>query len=111
MPAIHRDPSLAVGPELDDELLGDRVREALGAAARAVESVEVRSRTPVTDLPRAARARSGAAPPQVNILLRMSLRDLDRTLTSDEANVLRDRVHAALHEGTVHHWACGHPPG
>jgi phenylalanyl-tRNA synthetase alpha chain len=110
MPAIHRDLSLAVGPELDDELLGDRVRDALGEAARSVESVEVRSRTPVRALPAAARDRLGAAPPQVNVLVRVTLRDLDRTLTSEEANALRDRIHVALHEGTVHHWARGHPP-
>jgi phenylalanyl-tRNA synthetase alpha chain len=110
MPAIRRDLSLAVAAELDDELLGDRVREALGDEARAVESIEVRARTPVSALPAAARARLGAAPPQVNVLVRVTLRDLDRTLTSDEANELRDRVHAALHEGTVHHWASRHPP-
>jgi phenylalanyl-tRNA synthetase alpha chain len=110
MPAIQRDLSLAVGPDLDDELLGDRAREALGGAARSVESIEVRTRTPVRDLPEAARDRLGAAPQQVNVLVRVTLRDLDRTLTSDEANALRDLIYAALHEGSVHQWACGHPP-
>jgi phenylalanyl-tRNA synthetase alpha chain len=110
MPAIQRDLSVAVGPGLDDELLGDRVRDELGEAARSVESIEVRARTPVAALPDAARERLGATPQQVNVLVRVTLRDLDRTLTSDEANILRDRIYAVLHEGSVHQWACGHPP-
>jgi phenylalanyl-tRNA synthetase alpha chain len=110
MPAVRRDLSVAVGPELDDELLGDRVRDALGEEARSVESIEVRSRTSVAALPDAARERLGATPQQVNALVRVTLRDLERTLTSEEGNVLRDRIYAALHEGTVHQWACGHPP-
>jgi phenylalanyl-tRNA synthetase alpha chain len=35
------------------------------------------------------------------------LRDLDRTLTAHEANVLRDRIYAGLHRGDVAEWA--HP--
>ena len=35
----------------------------------------------------------------------MQLRDLDRTLTASEANLLRDRIYAALHRGTAHEWA------
>jgi phenylalanyl-tRNA synthetase alpha chain len=110
MPPIRRDLSLAVGADLDDELLGDRVRAALGAATRSIESIEVEARTPVTELPEAARRRLGASPEQVNVLLRVTLRDLERTLTSEEANLLRDRIYAALHEGEVHHWARGRPP-
>jgi phenylalanyl-tRNA synthetase alpha chain len=33
------------------------------------------------------------------------LRHLERTLTDEEANQIRDRVYAALHHGSVHHWA------
>jgi len=33
------------------------------------------------------------------------LRALDRTLTHDECNQLRDAIYAALHEGSVHQWA------
>jgi phenylalanyl-tRNA synthetase alpha chain len=45
------------------------------------------------------------APGQVNLLVRVVLRDLDRTLTADEANDLRDRIYAVLHRGAVHQWA------
>jgi phenylalanyl-tRNA synthetase alpha chain len=33
------------------------------------------------------------------------LRHLERTLTDEEANRMRDRVYAALHQGSVHQWA------
>jgi phenylalanyl-tRNA synthetase alpha chain len=110
MPPVTRDLSVAVAADLDDELLGDRVRAALGDATRSIEAVEVRSRTPVAELPPAARERLGAAGDQVNVLVRVTLRDLERTLTREEANLLRDRIYAALHAGSAHHWACGHPP-
>jgi phenylalanyl-tRNA synthetase alpha chain len=39
------------------------------------------------------------------VLLRLVIRDLERTLTSAEANVLRDEIYAALHCGSVKTWA------
>ncbi|MFC0529557.1 tRNA ligase subunit PheS family protein [Phytohabitans kaempferiae] len=105
MPAAHRDLSLAVGADLDAELLGDRVRQLLGPDAAAVEEIVVRSETGYAELPDSARARMGLRPGQKNVLLRVVLRDLTRTLTSAEANALRDRIYAGLHEGEVYEWA------
>ncbi|BCB88067.1 tRNA ligase subunit PheS family protein [Phytohabitans suffuscus] len=105
MPATHRDLSLAVAGDLDAELLGDRVRDLLGPDAAAVEEVVVRSETGYAELPEAARARMGLRPGQKNVLLRVVLRDLDRTLTSAGANALRDRIYAGLHEGEAYEWA------
>jgi phenylalanyl-tRNA synthetase alpha chain len=105
MPAAHRDLSLAVAGDLDAELLGDRVRDLLGPDAASVEEVAVRSETGYDELPDSARARMGLRPGQKNVLLRVVLRDLTRTLTAAEANALRDRVYAGLHEGEVYEWA------
>ncbi|GFJ88584.1 hypothetical protein Prum_022260 [Phytohabitans rumicis] len=105
MPAVHRDLSLAVAAGLDAELLGDRVRELLGPDAEAVEEVAVRAETGYPDLPEAARTRMGLRPGQKNVLLRVVLRDLRRTLTAEEANALRDRIYAGLHEGSAYEWA------
>jgi phenylalanyl-tRNA synthetase alpha chain len=104
-PAITRDLSVAVSPPEDDETLGDRVREALGQDARCVEEVRVLSATPCEQLPAQAIERLGARPGQRNLLVRVVLRDLDTTLTNEAANGLRDRVYAALHEGTRHEWS------
>ncbi len=68
------------------------------------------SETPLSGLPAQARERIGIAPGQKNVLLRVTIRDLDRTLTHEEGNILRDRIYAAIHRGTVHQWASGAPP-
>jgi phenylalanyl-tRNA synthetase alpha chain len=109
MPAAPRDLSIVVDADETAEDLGDRVRAALGERAAAVESVAVVSETAHDALPAAARARLGIAPGQKNLLVRVVLRDLERTLSTDEANTLRDRIYAALHRGTVHHWAAEVP--
>lgn len=98
-PAIVRDLSVAVAAGTDDETLGDRVRAALGPQADKVEEVRVLSTTSYDELPDAARGRLGIAPGQVNVLVRVVLRRLDRSLTRAEANDLRGRVFASIHEG------------
>lgn len=116
MPPVTRDLSVAVAAGDLAEDLGDRVREALwvegeagGADAACVESVQIVARTPCADLPAAALARLGARPGQDNLLVRVVLRGLDRTLTDREANVLRDRVYAAIHHGSVYQWSTADP--
>jgi phenylalanyl-tRNA synthetase alpha chain len=105
MPAVRRDLSLALAEEDTPEELGDAVRAALGERAELVESVEVLSETPYRALPPAAVARMGIALGQKNVLLRVVLRALDRTLTHEECNSLRDAIYAALHRGTAWEWA------
>lgn len=95
-PPITRDISVAVGPDADAETIGDAVRAVIGDL---VEEVVVVSETPVRDLPAAAVARLGARRDQKNVLLRLVLRDLTRTLTDDEANAARDAAYAAVHAG------------
>jgi phenylalanyl-tRNA synthetase alpha chain len=109
MPAVRRDLSIVVGDAVVAEELGDRVRSALGERAQAVESVEVLTDTPSEALPAGARVRLGIRPGQRNVLVRVVLRDLERTLTAQEANALRDQIYAVLHEGPVHEWAGGGP--
>ena len=106
-PAIVRDLSIAVDNADDAELLGDRVRETLGAAAEWVEAVEVVSETPGSELPPGARDRLGIGPDQKNVLVRVVLRHAERTLTREEANGLRDKVFAALHDGARADWTVG----
>ena len=95
--------AVAAGDLAED--LGDRVRDALGPGAACVESVQIVQRTPVAALPEQARRRLGASAGQDNLLVRIVLRDLDRTLTDGEANSLRDRIYAAIHQGSAHQWA------
>lgn len=100
-PPVVRDLSVAVDGQADDETLGDQVRTAIGDLA---EEIQVLSETPIEELPPSAAARLGALPGQKNVLLRIVLRDLSRTLSDDEANRARDAVHEAVHRGTAGHW-------
>jgi phenylalanyl-tRNA synthetase alpha chain len=105
MPPVRRDLSVAVAAADTVEDLGDRVRDALGPDADAVEEVAVLAETPHHRLPAQAVARLGLHPDQKNVLVRVVLRHLERTLTDEEANRLRDRIYAALHRGSAHQWA------
>jgi phenylalanyl-tRNA synthetase alpha chain len=105
MPPITRDLSVAVPDDDDEETLGDRVRDALGADASCVEEIRVLSATAYQQLPASAIVRLGAKPGQKNLLVRVVLRDLDKTLTNQTANALRDRIYRALHQGTEYQWA------
>ena len=112
MPPVTRDLSVAVAGEEDEETLGDRVREALGGDASCVEEVRVLSATACDQLPAAAVRRLGARPGQRNLLVRVVLRDLEKTLTDEAANALRDRIYLAIHQGTEYQLACqAAPPG
>jgi phenylalanyl-tRNA synthetase alpha chain len=105
LPAVVRDLSIAVPSDDDVELLGDRARDALGRDAELVESIEVLAETGWLQLPDAAVRRLGMDASQKNVLVRLVLRPFERTLTDEEANVLRDRVYVALHRGAVMTWA------
>jgi phenylalanyl-tRNA synthetase alpha chain len=110
MPPVRRDLSIAVAAADDEETLGDRVRDALGGSADVVQEVSILARTPYADVPPAARARLGMRAGQDNLLVRVVLCDLERTLTDAEANHLRDGIYAALHDGNVYSWAGSMPP-
>ena len=109
MPPVTRDLSVAVDADEDEETLGDRVREALGADAPGVEEVRVLAATPYDRLPGTAARRLGARPGQKNLLVRVVLRDLEKTLTNEAANGLRDRIYLAIHQGTRYQWAATRP--
>lgn len=101
LPASRRDMSVVLAAEEDEETLGDRIRVALGENADVIESVNVLTRTAHDELPEAARSRLGTQHGQVNFLLRIILRPIDRTLTSGEANGIRNTIYRAVHEGPV----------
>ena len=105
MPPVTRDISLVLDEDVTVEDIGDKVREALSSNADVVESVEILSQTLCAELPPTAVERLGIRAGQKNLLLRVVLRALDRTLTSDECNAYRDIVYAALHKGFAWQWA------
>ena len=105
LPAVTRDLSVAISVDDDAEQLGDRIRTALGDRVDILEAVAIVSETSYSDLPPIARERLGINGAQKNVLVRLDLRPLDRTLTDAEANDLRDDVYEAIHEGSTGQWA------
>lgn len=99
LPAMRRDISVVIDEQTDDETIGDAVRSALGERVGLVEAVDVRARTAAADLPEGARRRLGIRTGQDNALVRIVLRPIDRTLTSGEANDLRNAIYRAVHVG------------
>ena len=92
--------------ELTDRDVCAKVRAALSdEQAEWVEEVAVATRTPAAALPAVARERIGVAGDQENLLVRVVLRHPTRSLAKAEANALRDRIYAALHEGSGWEWA------
>jgi phenylalanyl-tRNA synthetase alpha chain len=98
-PPIRRDLSVCVDGDLTEEELGDKIRESMRDQLDRLESVDALSETPYDQLPPQAHARMGMRPGQKNVLLRIIIRDHARTLTSAEANEIRDTVYKVIHQG------------
>lgn len=101
LPAVRRDLSVVVDEQADEQTIGDAVRSALGERADLVESVRVLTCTPADELSPSVRDRLGIRAGQANALVRLVLRPVDRTLTSAEANELRNVIYDAIHVGPV----------
>ena len=98
MPAIRRDLSLCVDTWVNEELIGDRVREQL-PEVECIEALLIKAETAFEELPASAHQRMGMKPGQKNILLQLVLRHLQRTLTDQDANHVRNQVYRLLHQG------------
>lgn len=99
-PAIKRDLSNCVPSRYVEEDISDDIRKALANKVDALESVEVLSETSYKELPDNIRERLGCKPNQKNILVRITLRHLERSLTNDEANKIYDDIYSKINYGT-----------
>lgn len=99
LPSISRDISLAVSPGLSEELLTEKMLQAAGDCSGWIEEMQIKGRWTSSQLPVQAIERLGLLQDQENVLLRVVLRDCSRSITAAEANVLYERIQAALHEG------------
>jgi phenylalanyl-tRNA synthetase alpha chain len=99
-PATYRDLSICVG-DPDMELLGDRIRNVLGQRSGWVENVKLLQASDYASVPEAARGRLGMSPSQHNLLIRVTLRSLDASISKADANRVYDLIYSELHEGTA----------
>ncbi|WP_394616251.1 hypothetical protein JNUCC0626_42330 [Lentzea sp. JNUCC 0626] len=89
-PAAIRDISIMAGEHDDVETLGDRIRALV--PEDVVEEIQILSETPTAQLPDHVRERLNAEPGQKNVLIRVTMRAPERTLTDRETNEIRDRL-------------------
>lgn len=100
-PAIKRDMSYSVPLEYVEEDISSDIREALKDRADTLEEVEILSETPYDTLPPIARQRLGCQPDQKNVLVRVTLRHLERSITNEEANEIYEQVYKGINKGTA----------
>ncbi len=99
-PAIKRDLSYSVPMGYVEEDISAENREALGDDVDALESVDILSESPYEDLHEPVRQRLGIQEDQKNMLVRITLRHLERTITNDEANQMYERVYEKINYGS-----------
>jgi phenylalanyl-tRNA synthetase alpha chain len=65
----------------------------------SLESVELLSETKYSELNNVARNKLGIKKEQKNVLVRITLRDLNRTLTKKEANQIYEKIYKKVNHG------------
>lgn len=95
-PPIRQDLSVSVSQETNEEDICETIKDALGDNSKVVEEITIMSETDYNRLPAKAIERLGISPEQKNMLIRVILRSHERSLTHEEANEMRDKMHRAI---------------
>jgi phenylalanyl-tRNA synthetase alpha chain len=98
-PAIKRDLSYSVPKEYVEEDISQEIEGAIGKDIESLESVELLNETDYSDLNEIARKKLGIKSNQKNVLVRITLRDLNRSLTKQEANQIYERIYKKVNYG------------
>ena len=99
-PAIRRDLSYCVPAAYAEEDISSDIRSALGQNLNTLEEVEILSTTIYEDLPQKIQERLGIAKDQKNVLVRITLRRLERSLTNNEANDIYAGIYPRINKGS-----------
>ena len=98
-PCQVSDLSISINKSIDSELLGDMVRRLM-IDSSMIEEITIRSETEYEKLPDHVSERLGMTSDMKNILIRLVIRSLDKTMTKDEVNSISKHLYHGLHEGT-----------
>ena len=98
-PAMNRDMSYCVDKNDTEEDICENIRKVFGENADLLEEVKILSRTSCDNLEPIAKQRLGVRPSQDNVLVRITLRHPDKTLTKQESAKLYDEAYPKLHQG------------
>lgn len=101
-PATKRDLFIAISEYVNEEELTEMILDSLDKNLHStIESIKVTSETEYSKLPQIAIERLGIVDGQKNVLLRVVLRDLAKTLESHEANAIYTTIYSKIHQGTA----------
>ncbi|MDQ5913396.1 MAG: Phenylalanine--tRNA ligase [Patescibacteria group bacterium] len=98
-PAIQRDLSYSVPINYVEEDISQEIEAAIRGEIDSLESVELLSETDYSTLNDIAKEKLGIRSDQKNILVRITLRDLNKTLTKDEANQIYKDIYQKVNYG------------
>ena len=99
-PAIKRDMSYSVPSNYVEEDISQDIVAAMGEDEAALEEVEILSETTYDDLPDIARQKLGIRADQKNVLVRITLRHLEKSLTSQQANDIYNCIYPQINKGS-----------
>jgi phenylalanyl-tRNA synthetase alpha chain len=100
MPSSSKDISVAVDKDIQEEEIGALIYETYPQYIDSIEEIRVLSETPYEKLPQSALDRMGLDSSQKNLLIRIVIRSLSKTLTMEEAKEIRNGIYKTLHQGS-----------
>jgi phenylalanyl-tRNA synthetase alpha chain len=100
-PAIKRDMSYCVPDNYVEEDVSADIRQALGKDIDALEDVQIISQTEYDKLPDHIKERLGIKTGQKNLLVRITLRHLEKSITNKEANDMYERIYKKVNYGSA----------
>ncbi len=98
LPATKRDFSISVSKDLLLEELTEKIIDIVGDKKEMIEEISLLSETNYEDLSQPVRDRLGIKENQKNVLFRIILRHVSRTLTSQECNDLYENLYQKINE-------------
>lgn len=108
-PPISRDMSYCVPDNYTEEDICEEIKDAFGENAFLIENVSITARTKFNDLVPIARQRLGATEDQDNVLVKITLRHPDKTLTKAQANQMYDEAYPKLNKGSAGYLRSNYP--
>lgn len=100
-PSTKRDLSIAIEDKINEEELTEIILSIVDSETQQmIETIKIISETSYEELPKVAIERLGMIKGQKNVLLRIVLRDLVKTLESSEANNIYTTIYKNIHQGS-----------
>lgn len=98
-PEVNRDISIAILNDMNDELLGDEIRN-LVQNSDIIEEIQIKSETNYNDLPKHVSERLGMNETMKNVLVGIKMRALGTSIKKIEANYIIEQLYSKIHKGS-----------